>query len=276
MAIQGMTSVVTLVFILILSESGASYALSLPAALVGIVITSWICLVRGSRDPRVRDARNAFVRSRALSANRRVQIWSTALPMLAISLALPVTFQADRLILAWTTELTDVATYSAAALVYLPALSVVQLGGRSLWGDFAANRGAEQLPVLFSRSLFASTAIAALGAVGLVSIGPLISSIATSGSVIASREIFVAFALLLVVQGIHMPAGMYLTDTVGLRFQAMSAALMAVIALPSGVLLAKQIGVAGPIISTSISSIVIQVIPCIVFARMRMRKPDGI
>ncbi|MFC0449803.1 lipopolysaccharide biosynthesis protein [Rhodococcus jostii] len=274
-AIQGMTSVVTLVLICVLSGIGASYTVVLPAALVGIVITNWVCLVRGSGDPRVREAKRIVSVASGNTRGTRVSVWATALPMLTISLALPFTFQADRIILSWNAELSDVAVYSACALVFLPALSVVQLGGRSLWGDFAANRGSQQLPMLFRRSLVASSCIAGLGAAGLVAIGPIISSIATNGTVQVSRAVFLSFAALLIAQGLHMPAGMYLTDVTGLRFQAVSAILMAAVSFPLGILLAGEIGVTGPIVSTCFSCVVFQVVPCIVFANLRMRESHG-
>ncbi|QMU22875.1 oligosaccharide flippase family protein [Gordonia rubripertincta] len=271
--VQGFTSVFTLILVGIavsLSDDSLKYAVGLSTS--GVFIANGVLSVVAWRK----------VVGQAALARRHVtplgfqvadeRLLMTAVPMFIISLALPLVFQTDRLILSWFSSLTEVAQYSAAALVFLPAVSVVQMGGRSLWGDFAAarHRGSSSRS-LYGKALRLSIFMGVVVAGGFCLVAPAITRFAVPS---ASREIslYLAFALLLFVQAVQQPAGMFLTDGVGLRFQAITTSISAVIGLPVSVALAGEYGAVGVVAGTAGVAALLHVVPCLMFSRLRLNK----
>ncbi|WP_032392194.1 lipopolysaccharide biosynthesis protein [Rhodococcoides fascians] len=259
--VQGTTAISNLLVVAALALINAPFEILLAMSLSGLLISNLTCSVIAHRDQKIRNSRVAVGR---VTETHAARIWQTALPMLIISAVLPFTFQIDRLIINWSSGLAEVATYSAVAMLYLPALSVLQTATRSLWGDFAAVRDQPNKALhIYLQALAVSGLIGALAAAGLLIVGPAISRWATNGLVEISAPVVVAFAALLLVHALHSPGGMFLTDEDGLRFQAVTAVIMATVSVPLSVYLAQRYGAAGPIVATTFCLCVLQLIPCL-------------
>lgn len=269
--VQGMTSVISLAGVSICISMDGGIGVALVLSILGLFVTNWFCWTLARLDARCKRARIACAADAGLG--RKVPIWSTAVPMMVISLALPLTFQSARLVLSHISTLDEVAKYSAAAVVYLPTVSVVMVAGRSLWGDFAAARARRQaVGTLYRSALVMSTALGLAGAAGLTLLGPAFASWATAGAVAVPWELFVALGTIVLLQAVQLPAGMLLTDAAGLRFQAATTISMAVVSLPLSFYLGGLWGAIGPAVGTSIALVVAQTVPSLLRARRVVRR----
>jgi O-antigen/teichoic acid export membrane protein len=292
--IQGLTSSVTLGCVWIAHLSGLGHWYFIGLSTIGMPVTAWfmfgIAMARMKQGQvrtaeggvgasvgrhRVADGSSAAA---AISSerNENSMIAQTAIPMIVISLALPLTFQTDRMVLGSIRDLNEVAVYSAAALVFLPTLSVVQMAGRSLWGDFARARNRlEGVAELYKRALILCLVVGAVGAVGFVVLAPYISGWATDRKVETPLLLFICFGALLVVQAVQQPSGMYLTDVWGLRFQACTTTCAAAFSIPCSIVGASEFGAVGPVIASVVAVAVFHTLPCTIAAWRRSMAPPA-
>jgi O-antigen/teichoic acid export membrane protein len=264
-AVQGLTSVISLVFVAACATWGGGIGAALVLSIMGLFVTNWLCWIIARMDPRTREARRLVTRSN--TGRLHVAIWNTAVPMMIISLALPLTFQSARIVLSYASTLDELAVYSAAAMVYLPTVSVVMVAGRSLWGEFATARATSQ-PVLrlYKQAVILSVGIGMAGAAALVLLGPPVAAWATNYAVDTPWLLFTALGAIVVLQSVQLPAGMLLTDSAGLRFQAITTIVMAAISIPTSIFLASEWGAVGPALSTAFALLVAQTIPSLIRA----------
>ncbi|MFV9431968.1 lipopolysaccharide biosynthesis protein [Rhodococcus aetherivorans] len=267
--VQGATSVVNLAAVTILFVARAEPAVLIAVSTVGVLVTNFLLNWVALRSPAIRAAR-AYNKSSERDQN--TAIWSTAVPMVVVSIALPFTFQSDRIVLGWTSSLEQVAIYSGAAMVFLPVLSIVQVAGRSLWGDFAeARHSGRDVSRLFNQAVLLSTFLGIGGALGLVIFGPVIARWATSGIVDIPHSLYFAFAGVVICQAIQQPAGMYLTDVSGLRFQAVTTVVTAIASLVLSIYFASKHGAIGPVLATVVVLAFLHVVPCLLYSYRRIR-----
>lgn len=178
-------------------------------------------------------------------------LWQMGLPMLVVMLALPVTFHSARIILSHLEGQEAVTEYTVAFQLYAPLFGIITVAGQALWPHFAAaGRGAE-LRGSFVRvtALFGTAGVAA--GLGLVLLGPWLAALATDGAVVPSRAVLGGFAVLIAVQSIQYPAGMFLMDDRGLRLQALWSSVMAVAAVALSLSLTPALGTLGPIVAAA-------------------------
>jgi O-antigen/teichoic acid export membrane protein len=271
--VQGLTSLITLAAVGALTIADGSIGAVLPASIAGLLATNWICSIVAFRSRTVLSPSSPLAQEK--EEGLKPQIWATALPMLVISFALPLSFQTNRLVLSWVTDLDELAIYSAAAMLYLPIVSVVQVAGRSLWGDFAVARAREQTVTRLYRSALAvSSTLGLVGAVGLVIFGPMLANWATDGQIATPAPLFAAFGSIVVIQALQAPSGMYLTNALGLRFQAVTTSVTALASVPLSIYLARELGAVGPVLATSVCMLFLHVVPCAIFAGRLMRRTD--
>lgn len=195
---------------------------------------------------------------------------AAALPMWVILVVQPAALQSDRIVLAWRSTQSAVATYSLAAQLYMPLLSVVMAAAAPLWPQFAKVREVRSVSVHDVFTASKSVVVAGLVlALLLVVVGLPMSSI-VGGSVVEPRlGIFLAFGSLLAVQTITLPFGMLMTDVRGLRFQARVLVVMFVVNVGLSILLAPAFGDAGPVVASAIAVATCQFVPCMRSVRRR-------
>lgn len=215
-------------------------------------------------------ARDVLRRVRHLRTERGAQVLDVAWPMLVQMIALPIAMQTDRIVLSHRAGTQELAEYNLASQMFTPIWAVVSAAGVTLWPVFARARarGRDRSPFPMAAAFGAAAAVMALG-VALAS--PLLSELATGGAITLGPLVVVTFAVLMVVQAVKYPLGMFMTDARGLRFQAMTI----VCALPVNVALswslAEPLGAAGPVIGSVVGVTCSQVLTSAWYVRRRLR-----
>ena len=84
--------------------------------------------------------------------------------------------------------------------------------------------------------------------------------------------LWMAVGLLLAVQAIHWPSGMYLTEGKDLVFQAVTVMVMASASVPLSIVLAIHLGAAGPLLSAALCVFLFQLVPCLLLVRRHLQR----
>lgn len=255
--IQGCTGLVTLAFVGLLVEFNGPLYLAPAAPGLATLVLSALSL---------RIGRPALAKATAaLRGSGPRQALPRGLPLsgsfFLMSLALPISFQTDRVVLAHTQNLHAVAAYSAGSQLWAACISLAAAAGYGLWPVFARQRGEEGARSGLLVAAVGFTAVGAFLGLGLILLGPAVSRAATGGKAEAATPLMAAFAALLIVQCLQYPAGMYLLDPAGARFQAVCAVTMAFANLPVSVVLSRALGPSGPVIASTVLSLLIMTIP---------------
>ncbi len=199
--------------------------------------------------------------ARLIRSNRRPsgEIRKTAVPMMLITLGLPVALQTDRLVLSHVSTRSSLSQYAVVSMLYVPSWSIISSAGMTLWPRFARLRARGNLDerLSYDRAFRTFAGVGAVSGIGFVLLGPLITRV-WAGQFGGSIFLWCAFAALLLVQAAHLPGGMYLTDPVGLRFQAMCVLAMCGVNLPLSVALAQPLGAVGPVVASTVTILCFQ------------------
>jgi O-antigen/teichoic acid export membrane protein len=179
---------------------------------------------------------------------------SVARAMMVVSLACSLTYQTDRIVISHMLGTVAVARYSATASLQGLGIGLVTSAGMALWPKFSQRRreGRTGLTGLGRTTLWFAAGVAPMAAL-LVLLVPWATALMTHGQATAGRGLAVAFALLLFLIATHLPSGMLLTDAFGFRVQAWGHALMALTSIALSIVLCARVGVAGPVLASSIA-----------------------
>jgi O-antigen/teichoic acid export membrane protein len=273
---QGAVPIITLACSVITVLVGGGLSALIMFCTSGQVLCNWVCWVAARRSAGYREARRSTQALKGLSDFRRPltePVWGTALPMLLVVVGGALAFQSGRLVLSHESNLEQVAVYSAAWLGFQPAFSVVQSAGRSLWPEFAAARAEGRIvrPNLL-RSIIVSGSLGFGTAVGYLILGPVVASIAVADSIPTPIALYTVLGTLILMQGLHQPAGMFLTDPAGLRLQAATMLTSGGVALLISLLLSSHLGALAPALALLSSLSVFQIIPCLFITLSRTRE----
>jgi O-antigen/teichoic acid export membrane protein len=198
-----------------------------------------------------------------------------AIPSLVIMVGTTLAFQSDRIVLSHRATPTDLAKYALGSQFYAPAWSVVVAAGLAMWPVFSANRRDRRASSdAFYRFLRVFGLLAGTFGVGLVVVGPAVARLVSGGKVGVGHYLMLAFALVLVVQGCQLVPGMFLTDTGGLRLQAVCVLAMMLLNLAVSWHLAASMGAVGPLIGTAFSVFLLQLIPGVIVVRRRLSRNE--
>ncbi|MGV1036248.1 MAG: lipopolysaccharide biosynthesis protein [Candidatus Nanopelagicales bacterium] len=190
-------------------------------------------------------------------------------PMTVIMIALPLSMQTDRLILSHVAGSNVLAQYNLAAQMFTPIFALVSAAGFTLWPRFAAARARDEAESPLRLTVAFGLIAAALSlAVALVS--GFLARIASAGEVSLGLLLVASFAVWMTLQGVQYPMGMYLTDTAGLRFQAVMVTLMVPVNIAISWWLATVLGAAGPVLGSIIGLFFFQICANLIYVRQRM------
>lgn len=200
----------------------------------------------------------------------RQEIWRTTWPMLIISIALSVSYATDPVVVASRAGLDAAAQYAVGLKLSQVVTLTVYATGPALWAHFVRRRAtgdpsATSFPL---RLVLTYVGLASAVAVPFVAIGPSVASWWTSGEISPPTSLFMAFGVWSVILAGQLPLAMRLNDPKGLRFQAATTSLMAIVNLPLSVLLASQVGVAGPVWSSGVCLLTLHAIPLAAYGRI--------
>jgi O-antigen/teichoic acid export membrane protein len=202
-------------------------------------------------------------------------IFATAAPWVVVQLGLPLALYSDRIVLSHRVDLTSLSNYSYAAQLYLPLESVVVVAALALWPHFALEKQAKA-----TRRKTWLTSLAILGAAGVVAaigfllLSPYVIGWMSTGEATPPTSLLVAFALLLIVQSLHVSQGIMLISPKGLRFQAVCVVALVITNLPLSWVLAPILGPSGPVFASALTVAVCQLIPGLIVANRITAKPS--
>ncbi|WP_442903346.1 lipopolysaccharide biosynthesis protein [Gordonia sp. 135] len=263
------TSVVTLLVVVVVSVAGLPSAFMAVAAAVGVLVSSLVMLrlAWSSIDLRFADLIDRRRRARG--------VLSLGAYMLCVSCFLAILFQSGRLIISHLCDDYQLASYSIAMQLYLPAVSILGSAGFALWPMFAGRRGRASTggvsQVSFTKLVGIMVALGSAGCIALVFVLPLVSRVVSGHSVDPPLSLGLGVGALLVAQSAQVVPGMYLTDLAGMRFQAVCAILAATSAVLLGVYVAGPFGATGVVFATAAAVFLFQAAPSTVRMWLRER-----
>ncbi|MEO7234722.1 MAG: hypothetical protein ABIW80_05040 [Lapillicoccus sp.] len=188
-------------------------------------------------------------------------------PMLAQVLASPLAIGLQRYLLAQDGSEHDVAEYGVLGQVFFAVLGVIAAAGLALWPAFAQARASGRLrrgPFLLAAGFAGGTATATM-LVWAVR-GPLFAFI-THGAIDVAGSHVLLFGAMVTTQAALYPLGMFIMDREGLRFQVMPVVLMVASTIALTLLLTPSLGVSGPLVASTVSTVLFQIIPFSAYIR---------
>jgi hypothetical protein len=214
---------------------------------------------------------SAFARPGAEHAGSKLlhgSVW-----MFVVGIGLPLGLQSHRLVLSHVSTAAELSRYALMAQVYTVAWMAFDTAGMALWPVFVKRRPHMRASTqLWLRSAAAFGALSAVAGVGIVVLGPWATSVLSGGEVVATRALAVAFAALLVIQCIHLPAGMMLSMPQEARWQAFCVAAMGVTSVVLGVWWAGKWGGTGVVAAAAVAILAAQVTPDFVWIPRLLRR----
>lgn len=259
--VQGVGSVFALILFLGAAAARASVVTFVASGFLAQCLVGIVCLWWAGRILRLPLLSIVVGSVRSQQAGMRIR--HLAVPMAVINAGSACAYSTDRLVLSHLSDPATVAVYSSGAQLFAPAVGLIGVAGLPLWALFARQR--ETLDQPSRRDLVRLTAYFAAGGLiigmGLILLGPGVSSWMMHDQIRASVDLMTAFATLLFVQAAYYPVGTWLTDAAGLRFQAIRVGVMAAVNLALSVPLALLVGAPGPVIGSVIAFTVIVLVP---------------
>ena len=204
---------------------------------------------------------------------RGVSIRKTAGPMLIITLALPLAFQTDRIILGHLAPISAVANYSLALQIYSIGWSLITACGMALWPVFAQarDRGGDRPSRTLRRALMTFTPVGVVAGGAIICLGPVLASVVGGTRVAVPPTLALAFGILLLIQTVQLPLGMFMTSEAGLRAQAVYVSLTVLVSVCGSIVLARAWGAPGPVVGSIIAVLVCQIVPGAMWSRRALR-----
>ena len=204
--LHGCTSMLTLVALFASTRGGSPLWLLASAPFASAFAVSLVAMNISGR--RLGVHWPSIFRKAARFGVRGTSVRKMAVPMLVITVSLPIALQSDRLVLSWFSTQSELARYSFVAPLFAALFTLVSVAGMTLWPRFAERRadnpvGARSLGQLVL--LFGVSGVL-LGA-ALVALGPSAAAFMSIGQTQVPRTVFLAFALLMIVQGGWIPVG---------------------------------------------------------------------
>jgi O-antigen/teichoic acid export membrane protein len=205
-----------------------------------------------------------------------MRIRSLALPMLITSVALPVAYLGDRIVLSQVSTTGEVSRYALVIQMFSPVSGLIVATAQPLWPMFTRARADGQSgPGL--RYIFA----AFIGGTFVASTLLVLFADPIAGA-ISSNEISVGYGLpalaagVTLMQAVMIPLSMSLIDPAGARMVAICSVLSVPANLTLSVFWAREWGAPGPLASALVVSVVVQTIPALVYSRRRARSGERV
>ena len=195
-----------------------------------------------------------------LRSVRGVRIVNTAGPQLLQSLAIPIAFQTDRLLLSHLGQSQALAEYNLANNLFNMLTQTVMAAGVAMWPMFARARADRRIENPFKPAMIFSGG-GFLLALALVAVTPWAARVMSHGKIVLPAALVWAFAAYVAVEAGKQPLGMYMTDPRGLQFQVVPVLILVPMNLAISWVLIGPFDAAGPILGSVISVILCQIVP---------------
>ena len=257
---QGVVSPAMSCFLLlaIVTGLGRGNAVSIYSYIANALV-SVICIVVAWRATRPLFA-GALQDVPRLRSVRGVRIVNTAGPQLLQSLAIPIAFQTDRLLLSHLGQSQALAEYNLANNLFNMLTQTVMAAGVAMWPMFARARADKRIENPFKPAMIFSGG-GFLLALALVAVTPWAAQVMSHGKIVLPAALVWAFAAYVAVEAGKQPLGMYMTDPRGLQFQVVPVLILVPMNLAISWVLIGPFDAAGPILGSVISVILCQIVP---------------
>ncbi|WP_026075165.1 lipopolysaccharide biosynthesis protein [Cellulomonas massiliensis] len=200
-----------------------------------------------------------------------VRVMHVAGPMLVQMIALPIAMQTDRLLLSHLATTTELARYNLASQFFGIVLQTISAAGVALWPIFAKHRSTGTIRSPFA-AMWAFTGAALLVAGVLCAVLPWLTAFVSDGRITLPWQLVVAFVAFVAVQAAKYPLGMYMTDAAGLRFQVPPILVLVPANLALSWALIGPLGAAGPVVGSTVTVLLCQVLPNVWYVRRDLRR----
>lgn len=192
-------------------------------------------------------------------------------PMLITSLCVPIAFTSDRIVLSHVSTAEAVANYSVVLQIFSPVMGLIGAVAQPLWPMFTKARSqgerGPQMKFVFGGFVLGTVLVCS----ALILISDRIGEIIGADAIDLGYFLPTMMAVVMVVLAVAYPLSMSMIDPVGARFAAICAVLTVPANIGMSIWLAGEYGAPGPLISLVVVSLVVQVIPALIFVRRRER-----
>jgi O-antigen/teichoic acid export membrane protein len=210
-------------------------------------------------------ARRMFNRARYPGASIRAMSG----PVLLVTLATPIALQSDRIVLSQVSTKQAVAEYSIALQVFSPALVLIAASAQPLWPMYTAARSRGERGPSISRIMGMFLGASLLGGAVLALLANPIATITAASQVHVSPLLAFSGGLAVVTAALSYPAAMSLMDPVGIRLVVWCTGIALPLNIGLSILLAHELGAAGPLLGSCIIGILVQAVPAFIYSRDR-------
>jgi O-antigen/teichoic acid export membrane protein len=194
-------------------------------------------------------------------------------PMLVTSLCVPIAFTSDRIVLSHVSTASAVANYSVVLQIFSPVMGLIVAIAQPLWPMYTRARSQGErgpgLRLIFGA--FVGGTLLVCTALVLISdwLGKLISDEIDLGFFLPAM-----IALVMLVLAVAYPLAMSMVDPAGARFAAICAVITVPANITASIFLAREYGAPGPLMALFGVSLVVQVIPSLIFVSRRSRSGE--
>jgi O-antigen/teichoic acid export membrane protein len=205
---------------------------------------------------------------RTVQPFRNVRLLSGSGWMFIVMIGLPIGLETGRIVLSHTSSAEELSRFALSAQLYALAWSVITTAGGALWTVFAKQRRqASESLRLWMQMVAVFGGLGLAGGCLLIVVGPWLGEFISGGQVEVVPEQMALFAALLLVQCVHLPAGVLLTLPSELRWQAACVVVMAVLSVTISVLAAPIYGGLAVTAGATIGILLAQFLPDLVMVR---------
>lgn len=191
-----------------------------------------------------------------------------------VSVGIPFGLQVQRVVLSHLSTPEQLSKYALMAQMYGLAWSVFSTAALSFWPIFAKRRDD---PAGTTRLWLRTTLMFGLGgavcAVGMATLGPWAGDLLSGSQIRVTAGLAGAFAILLVVQCLHLPSGVLLVRPTEARWQSMCIGAMALTSVVAAMAVASGHGAVGVVVVTAIAVFCCQVCPDLLRVPALIRRP---
>lgn len=256
------------IWLLITFDADGRWVVVAPAlAVLGINLTTMVLSEWLVKFPWRRILREVPFRRRY----RGAKIRNLSGPMMITSLCIPIAFTGDRIVLSHVSTAEELANYSVVLLIFSPVMGLIGAVAQPLWPMFTKARSlgerGPQMKFVFGGFILGTVLMCA----ALVLLSDRLGHVIGGDQINLGYFLPTMMALVMVVLAIAFPLSMSMIDPAGARFAAICAVITVPANISTAIWLASEFGAPGPLISLLVVSLVVQVIPSLIFVRRRER-----
>lgn len=215
------------------------------------------------------------VRISDLAVDTMLRLLKSGSLFLVISMSIAIGYTSNTLVITQLLGVESVAEFSVPYRLFSVVTLLVSSFLIPMWPAYGEAFVRGDYPWVRSgliKSLWVVTTVNTVSGILMYFVGNWIIHLWVGDAVQPGKLLLFAFALYLIVHGMHGPMSMFLNGLNVIRLQAILWLSMAVVNLALSILLTMKIGVPGVVLGTVISTFFCFVVPAALYTRNRLRK----